>query len=305
MKIVINCVEKSFEKTEINLGTNGQVSAEERSIYKDIIDNSLWRLKESYILREYLGFVAYQALGINVPRFDIGEHGEDSERQGSFTFLQEYLPGTEKTEITICGEELLSIDLDNALPLIVAIAILGDSDGVGRHGDNVLLEINKVTEAQKKLINIDCGRTFESSRNGLAIAWLNGEEKHPWNSLFDTFVSQHKDNPLFISKANEYLKGLDLEAITKAIKDAFIKFDNIVLKTKCLQKLNLQYERDHHGKEKVGSISFLQNSGIKSIDMLCELLKSEIESLITFFQQQSEPTIDQSSDNSSSPPPGQ
>jgi hypothetical protein len=193
---------------------SGQRSADQRHIYRDATDGSLWCIKQNHPLKEYLGSTAYRALGVLVPDYDIGIETEGP-GQGTITYLQKYLPGS--SEI---GQYILARPAD-AIPVIIAAAILGDIDVIGRRGDNILLD-------SSLLFKIDCGKIFEGLRQGMN--WLKNGTAYGYNPFFDTLSQQYREDLTLKAQVFAFLNHMPAIEFGSAINIACANFDQLIQK---------------------------------------------------------------------------
>lgn len=274
--------EMNLTKTAISL-TGGQVSSDDRVVFQDDA-GKLWRIKKGggpgHTLREYLGFTAYRALGIRMPNFHLAKDDD------IFVLLQEYIPDENETHtVKTCGTHILQDDiLNESLPIIIASVLLGDTDVIGKFGDNILFERDKNTGNIVSLINIDCGRTFEYLEN----TWI--EENHAkchFNPLFMDYLNKFIKMPKFRIFTHQFLAAINLEVFSRELKIAFEDFEKFTLNT-WVSKFVKQSEKAHYSSKEIGCIALITGdhsfgSKIESIDHLIALVDKKKSSLNQLF----------------------
>lgn len=277
MKIKVDDKDVEFEKTDQQL-KYGQISGLEKSIYKDVNHNSLWRFKLSNVLNEYLGFAAYKALGINVPNFNIGViDKEEQDCAGSLIFVQEYIDASE--EISIDKLDAISTDIANKIiPIILASFLIQDWDVTGPDGSNILLiKSQKDPQNLLNVIKIDCGRAFNSNDCQLT---ASSSGKH-FNGLVNDFILHNQNEINFIEQISLFLSNINIEIFNERMSAAYNAFEGVIEKSLpevkvWFEKQIKQYERDVYSKAAIGPIAHLQNQEIKNVDDILEKVKRNI-----------------------------
>lgn len=300
MKLITQKGEEYFEKTDIKL-QDGQRSGFCKNLYKTLNDGRLWTLKDTKILKEYLGFTLFKSLGISVAQFGVGyTDPEERDNGGSPVFICEYIDNTNDYKIVSSNNkiDLGSLPVTKLIPLMLASIIIGDSDATGKNNDNFLLKKSKTNGNILDLYKIDCGRAFENLH--LSIEDCLSGDNHFFGK-FDNFIKGKKDQPGFIEEAKNFLETIDEEKIIDELKNSFMKFDSFVAGQKHMQDLLDKYKI----KPKSTSLAFLYSISERNkppfdlIEELQDTIKGRIVALKdTFFNKNTQ--TDKKTNSSSS-----
>ncbi len=214
-----NTIELSLQNGQIlHLNKTGEQlhgGHSDKSIYVSE-EGVQYRIKAgSYVLEEYIGSVAYEALGIKVPPYHLAKLNNE------IVFLQQYLPDTQQA-----GCDIESLQLDEIVPMMAAIALLGDRDGMGKSGDNVLAQTDGA------LFKIDNETVFLNTCNPRpemlektlfsVSSMING----PFDSFVSQLTTQYEGDYLFYLQ--QFFDSFNEKNFFQKLKKAHTEFEEFL-----------------------------------------------------------------------------